>query len=191
MRVSGAALFPLLVLGALAAATFWLEQAGQSDPGAPRAKDRHDADFWVDGVHMRGFDTSGALHHELTANRLEHYPDDDTTMVIEPRLNYLENRRMSATARRAWVDRQGDHVLLEGDVEVIRPGEKPGSPETVATTTRLHVMPDEEKAHTDVPVTIRQGQSVITGQGGIAIDNKSQITVLLGPAAATIHRNPQ
>ena len=112
-------------------------------------------------------------------------------MVIEPRLNYLENRRMSATARRAWVDRQGDHVLLEGDVEVIRPGEKPGSPETVATTTRLHVMPDEEKAHTDVPVTIRQGQSVITGQGGIAIDNKSQITVLLGPAAATIHRKPQ
>ena len=55
----------------------------------------------------------------------------------------------------------------------------------------LHVMPDEEKAHTDVPVTLRQGQSVITGQGGIAIDNKSQITVLLGPAAATIHRKPQ
>ena len=191
MRVSGAALFPMLVLGVLAAATFWLEQASQGDPSAPRPKDRHDADFWVDDARMRGFDTNGAVRHELKASRLEHYPDDDTTMVIEPRLKYLENRRISATARRAWVDKQGDHVLLEGDVEIIRPGEKAGSPDTVATTTRLHVMPDEEKAHTDAPVTIRQGQSTITGQGGIAIDNKSQVTVLLGPATATLHRKPQ
>ena len=191
MRVSGAALFPLLVLGVLAAATFWLEQASQGDPSAPRPKERHDIDFWVDGVRMRGFDTNGAVRHELHADRLEHYPDDDTSIVFEPRFKYLENRRISATARRARVDKQGDHVLLEGDVEIVRPGEKPGTPDTVATTTRLHVMPDEEKAHTDVPVTIRQGQSIINGQGGIAIDNKSQITVLLGPATATIYRKPQ
>lgn len=88
------------------------------------------------------------------------------------------------------MDKQGDHVLLEGDVEIVRPDDKPGAPATVATTTRLHVMPDEEKAHTDAPVTIRQGRSVIVGQGGIAIDNKSQVTVLLGPATATLHRNP-
>ena len=125
------------------------------------------------------------------ADRLEHYQDDDTSIVFEPRFQYLENRRISATARRARVDKQGDHVLLEGDVEIVRPGEKPGTPDTVATTTRLHVMPDEEKAHTDVPVTIRQGQSIINGQGGITIDNKSQITVLLGPATATIYRKPQ
>ncbi len=194
MRVSGAVLFPMLVLGALAAATFWLEQASQVEPGAPRAKDRHDVDFWVDGVHMRGFNAKGVPSHELQAQRLEHFPDDDTSIVIEPRLKYLENRRLSATAKRAWVDRQGDHVLLEDDVHVVQPGETSRSgrePDTIATTTRLHVFPDEEKARTDAPVTITQGQSVVTGQGGIAIDNNSQVTVLFGPATATIYRNPR
>ena len=190
MRFSGATLFPLLVLAVLAAATFWLEQASQGETSAPRARDRHDPDYWVDGVQLRGFDAKGAPRHELKARRLEHFPDNDTTLVFEPRLKYLEDREMSVAARRAWVDKQGDHVLLEGDVEIVRPDDKPGAPATVATTTRLHVMPDEEKAHTDAPVTIRQGRSVIVGQGGIAIDNKSQLTVLLGPATATLHRNP-
>ncbi len=190
MRFSGAALFPLLVLAVLAAATVWLEEASQEETSAPRARDRHDPDYWVDGVQLRGFDAKGAPRHELKALRLEHYPDNDTALVFEPRLKYLEDRKMSVTAKRAWVDKQGDHVLLEGDVEIVRPGENPDAPATIATTTRLHVLADAEKAHTDAPVTIRQGRSVIVGQGGIAIDNKSQVTVLLGPATATLHRNP-
>lgn len=93
MRFSGATLFPLLVLAVLAAATFWLEQASQGETSAPRARDRHDPDYWVDGVQLRGFDAKGAPRHELKARRLEHFPDNDTTLVFEPRLKYLEEPR--------------------------------------------------------------------------------------------------
>lgn len=188
MRFSGATLFPLLIMALLAGLTLWLERASQQDDASGRAKLRHDPDFYVEHFTLRRFDPTGAVQHALTAEKMFHFPDDDSTEVVAPHLTYYGPRQTTVTARTAWLDKAGKHVRLNDDVRVVRAGNAE-TLETVITTSVMHVRPDDEYAYTDAPVTIRQGQSVMHGVG-LEADNKTQIAVLSGPVRGTIYRNP-
>lgn len=187
MRGSGASLFPLALLGMLAALTFWLEQATQPGAGRTDGKQRHDPDFVVDNLKLRRFGPDGALQHSLVAQRMKHFPDNDSTDVELPRVTYHRNPPTLLTADKAQVDQDGSHVRLEGNVQVVRSG-LDGQPSTVVSTPVLHVAPDDEIAHTDAPVTITRGRSLITGVGA-KVDNKAQTAVLSGPVRGTIHKS--
>ena len=185
MRPTGASLFPILLLALLAAMTFWLERATRTEE-LHGGKARHDPDFIVDRFQLRRYDADGALQHTLIADRMLHYADDESSDVISPRLTYHRQRSTVVTSRTAWMDKDGEHARLEGDVRVVRTGAD-GGPDTVISTGVLHVIPDDEFAHTKAPVTVTQGQSVISGVG-LTADNKLQITILSGPVRGTIHR---
>ncbi len=189
MRATGSALLPLGTLALLAGFTFWLEQASQDDTRDNRAKMRHDPDYWVEQFTVRRFDVTGALQHFLTAKRMEHFPDDETTVVTFPYLAYLQNRQTIATANSGWLDKEGKHVTLIDNVRVVRPGIQDG-PETVITTSILHVVPDDEYAHTDAPVTLVQGRTEVHGVG-MEVSNKSHRAVVNGPVRGTIIRKPK
>jgi lipopolysaccharide export system protein LptC len=175
-----------VVLGMLGGFTFWLDQTTQGDDGGNTAKLRHDPDYWVEQFTVRRFGTDGTIQHLLTAKRMEHFPDDDSTEVMSPYLAYFHGRKSIATATTAWLDKEGKHVRLSGDVRVIRPGIDGGS-DTILTTSVLNVVPDDESAQTDAAVTLTQAHTVIHGVG-MAVSNKSQIAVLSGPVRGTIYR---
>ena len=78
-------LFPLLLLTVLASLTFWLDQAVQQGEQAPEIE-RHDPDFIIENVVAHRMDASGDVKHTLHAERMTHYPDDDTTHLVMPRL---------------------------------------------------------------------------------------------------------
>lgn len=187
MRTGGASLFPLALLGMLAALTFWLEQATQPGAGRTDGKQRHDPDFVVDNLKMRRFGPDGTLQHSLVAQRMKHFPDDDSTDVELPRVTYHRNPPTLITADNAKVGENGTQVRLEGNVQVVRAG-LAGQPSTIVATPVLNVAPDDEIAHTDAPVTITRGRSIITGVGA-RVDNKAQTAVLSGPVRGTIHKN--
>lgn len=187
MKPTGASLFPLLVLALLAGLTFWLERATQENVGG-RSKARHDPDYYVERFTFRRYDADGALQHTLSADRSVHFPDDESTEVTAPRLTYFKGRITTATANRAWLDKEGKHVRLNEDVRVVRAGEG-DDPETVMTTTVLNVVPDDEYAYTEAPVRITQGRSVFTGTG-FESSGKTRISVLSGPAHGLIERGP-
>jgi lipopolysaccharide export system protein LptC len=186
MRATGSALLPLVVLGMLAGFTFWLEQSTQGDDSGNRPKLRHDPDYWVDQFTVRRFDTDGGIRHLLTAKRMEHFPDDDSTEVSSPYLAYFKDRKTVATANTAWLDKEGKHVRLNDNVRVVRPG-LAGDPDLIITTSVLNIVPDDEYAQTDAPVTLTQGQTILHGVG-FEVSNKTQIAVLSGPVQGTIQR---
>ena len=190
MRFPGsAALFPLLVLGMLAAFTFWLEQATRGEGNGPNPNLRHDPDFWVDEFILRRYDLDGSIQHTLKAKRMTHFPDDDTTEVSEPRVAYFrDGTTTTLTARLAWLDKDGQHVRLQDDVRVVRTD--PQGAATVIDTSLLNVTPDDEYAQTDAPATITHGRSIMHGAGGFEINNKTRIVVLKGPVTGTIQREP-
>jgi lipopolysaccharide export system protein LptC len=169
----------------LAGLTFWLERATQEGTGG-RSKARHDADYYVERFTFRRYDADGKLQHTLSAQQLVHFPDDESTEVTAPRLTYFRDRISTATANRAWLDKEGKHVRLNDDVRVVRAGDV-GDPETVMTTTVLNVVPDDEYAYTDAPVRIAHGRSVFTGTG-FESSGKTKISVLSGPAHGLIER---
>ncbi len=186
MRSGSGALLPLVLLGFLAALTFWLKQAAQLGDFGDGAKQRHDPDFYVEQFSIRRYGEDGALLDTLVADKMLHFPDDDSTDVVAPRLTYQGQEATVVTANNAWLDKEGKHVRMTGDVRVVQSGGG-DKPDTVMTTSVLYVTPDDKYAHTDAPVTITQGQTVVNGNGG-SIDDKAKVAVLSGRVRGTIYR---
>lgn len=186
MNDRATAMFPLFMLLLLAALTFWLSRVIQSD--IVRSPLRHDPDYWAERVEVRRFDVDGKLQHTLVAEKLLHYPDDDTTIVTAPRLTYHQPRQLEIVARMAYVGRDGKEVDLVDDVKVTRRGATESAPPTVLQSRTLKIFPDEEKGSTKDPVSISEGASVMRGSG-LEIDNRTGITVLHGRVTGTLHRN--
>lgn len=187
MRLPGSStLFPLLVLAMLAAFTFWLDHSYRGGDGGGKTKLRHDTDFWVDEFTLRRYNLDGSIQHTLRATRMEHFPDDETTTVTEPRVAYFRDKQITTmTSRSAWLDKEAKHVRLQDEVRVVRT-EADGNTMLINTSV-LDVTPDDEYAHTEAPVTITQGPSVVHGAGGLEVSNKTRTAVLRGPVTATIY----
>jgi lipopolysaccharide export system protein LptC len=181
-------LFPLLLVGALAALTFWLQRISEGPAGDRSGRQRHDPDFIIDQFSVRSFGTAGTLQHTMNATRMLHYPDDDTTTVIAPRVVFHGTPPTRLTAEQALLSKDAKEVTLERNVRLVRGGEN-GSLPIEAASERLVVVPDLETATTNTPVTITQGRSIVTGSGLVA-DNKTKQTTLLGPVRGVIHRDP-
>lgn len=185
MRHTGAALFPIAVISLLAAGTFWLNQATQVEAGRD-GKQRHDPDYIVDHFTVRRFDDKGMLQHFLVGEKMLHYPDDDSTEVVAPELTYFRTPPVHVSSEQAWLDKDGKHVKLEKNVRIVRDG-LDGNPPTEIDTKVLYAIPDDDFAHTDAPVTITRGQSVMHGTG-METNDKAQISVLYGRASGTIYQ---
>ena len=186
MKHHATSMFPLAMLLLLAAITFWLSQVIQGH--VPRGPLRHDPDYWAERFEVRRFDINGTLQHTLVAEKLVHYPDDDTTIVTEPHLTYHQLSPLEIFARTAYIGRDGKEVDLVDEVKVIRHGATDDLPPTLLETRTLKVFPDEEKASTNDPVTLTRGTSVMRGTG-LETDNSTGITIMHGRVTGTLHRN--
>ena len=108
MKNPGTTLFPLLLLGLLAGLTFWLERMASLDDPDRRAKARHDPDAIIEHFNIQRYDAAGELQNSLTADKLVHFPDDDSTEVSHPSLTYHQGSRPTQIgASRAWLRRDG------------------------------------------------------------------------------------
>lgn len=181
-----AALFPLMLVGLLAGMSYWLELTSRTPAGKDDGKSRHDPDYIVERFEIRRFDLLGNLQHTVVADQMRHYPDDDSTVVLAPRLTYHRDPPTQVAAREAQVSSKGEHVELIDDVRVTRAGQ-PGKPAIVLATSRLDAWPDDEVAKSNAPVTITQGTSRINGSG-LSADNKTSIYVLEGPVNGIFFR---
>jgi lipopolysaccharide export system protein LptC len=181
-----ATLFPLLLAGLLAGMSYWLELASRVPAGGGDGKSRHDPDYIVKNFEVRRFDPQGNLQHTVVADLMRHYPDDDSTVVLSPRITYHRDPPTVVTAREALISSKGEHVRLVDDVRIARSG-MGGKPATELTTSRLDAWPDEEIAKTNVPVTIAQGQTNVRGSG-LSVDNKTSVYILEGPVKGVFFR---
>jgi lipopolysaccharide export system protein LptC len=181
-----ATLFPLLLAGLLAGMSFWLEMASRAPATVSDGKSRHDPDYIITQLELRRFDLQGKLQHTVIAEQLRHYPDDDSTVVLTPRITYHRDPPTFINAREAQISSKGEHVTLIDDVRVARSGVG-NKPDTVLTTTRLDAWPDDEIAKSNVPVTITQGQTNVHGSG-LSADNKASLYILEGPVQGVFFR---
>jgi lipopolysaccharide export system protein LptC len=173
------AAFPLLLVTLLAALTFWLERLVQA-PAPPRdGSTRHDPDYMVENFVAVRMGPDGLRLHELQAERMVHYPDDDSTHLEAPRLLKYESEKvaLSITAKRAHVSSEGETVDFEDDVRAVRSA-TPTQSELVLTTDRLHVVPDDDYARTDSPVTIVDANTKVTAVGLELIDKAKVVRLL-------------
>ena len=172
------AAFPLLLVAVLAALTFWLERLVQAPPPARDGSTRHDPDYIVENLVGVTMGPDGTRLHQLEANRMLHYPDDDSTHLESPRLFKYENERLalSITAQRARVSSEGKTVDFDQAVRAVRSATKTQS-ELVLTTDHLHVVPDDDYASTDSPVKIENANTQVTAVG-LEFNNNARVVKL-------------
>lgn len=176
-RVS--AWFPLLLLAALAALTFWLDQAVQLPAANGSLAKRHDPDYFVDGLSALKMNPDGKVSYTLSAEKMVHFPDDDTTRLTKPRWVSLGSGKppVTITAEQALVSSNGEHVYFEDNVRVVR---EPGGKQSrlVLETIFLHVIPDQDIARTDRPVKITDANTVVNAVG-LELNSETRVLKLL------------
>src|SRR5262245_50615993 len=107
---------PLVLVGALVGFTFWLDQVAQP-PARSTAGNRHDPDYIVEGLSAVRMNASGAPGYTLSAAKMTHFPDDDTTVLAGPRfVSYSAGKSpVTITSSQAVVSSNGDNVYFQND----------------------------------------------------------------------------
>ena len=178
MKRLGSAIFPLSVMLTLAALTFWLRYATELPEERRDGKHRHDPDYIVSDAVLRKLDANGRLQYTLKATDIRHYPDDDSTDMLQPHLVFLHPTRPPITVRadRGHANSDGEQVDFYDNVRLERaPSKKDAA--LIATMPQLTVLPDDDKAYTKSPVLITQGKSWVKGVG-MQVNNRAQTYVI-------------
>lgn len=165
-RDRASSLFPLLLILALAAASLWLERAVQAPEHDKSGKLRHDPDFIAEDFGITKIDVTGKPEYILSAERMQHYPDDESTSVVAPRLVQRLDHANPVVIRadRGLIAKNGKEASFYGSVVVVREAGR-GQSELRVQTEYLQVIPDRDLARTDKPVIITEGRSRLSGVG--------------------------
>jgi lipopolysaccharide export system protein LptC len=157
--------FPVILLALLAAVTVWLNQQVQPPDRPAAGAARHDPDYIVENLAATRFGPDGNRRYTLNAQRVTHYPDDDSTHLDGAQLvEFSKAAPVTVSARTALVSSNGEEIFLHDDVKVVRAAYANHS-ELTLETTYLHAIPDNDFAQTDQPVKIYDADTVITAVG--------------------------
>ena len=163
---------PVLLLGGLAALTYWLD--AQVQQAAPRrdGSARHDPDIFAEGVRVLKLDPDGRPLQSLSARRAEHFMDDQTTDFKDVTLSETRQGKppFTITANLATLTGDRENVYFKGHVRAVREAtaataKEPASGPLTIVTEYLHVLPSQEIARTDKAVTITDPRGIINATG--------------------------
>lgn len=181
MKERSTLVLSLVLLGGLAAGSYWLaEQAHMGDAAAKKVT--HEPDAWVENFTLTRIDPKGMGSYAVSARRMAHFPDDDTAELEAPRLVSLQRdrARVNMRADQGTLTSGAVEVHLRGNVEIRRAPPASSSnqrAELILRTPALLVLPEQDVARTDQPVEMVQGDSRVTGRG-MFFDNGKQLVQL-------------
>ncbi|MSQ54601.1 MAG: LPS export ABC transporter periplasmic protein LptC [Betaproteobacteria bacterium] len=172
MRGATNRMFPLALMLALALLTFWLDRAVREEQLHPSLK-RHDPDFIVDNFTITRYDAEGRVESTLTARKMRHFPDDETTELEAPLVVQTkpDKARMTLTSERGALSQDGVDVFLYDNVLLVRDA-KDEAPEQRMTTSFLHIVRGKSLVRTDRDVLIHQEDKELSGRG-MEYDNET------------------
>lgn len=186
LRFALSSYFPLVVLGLLAAGTWWLARhapkpAGESRPPALR----QEPDYTAQRVLLQRFDAAGRLAVQIEGDQVRHYPATDTLEVDTVRLatTGVDGRRTLATAKQAMAAGDNSRYSLEGGARVVSTGADGQAVEMEGE--HLLVLAPERRVRADRPVVVRQGGSVLHADA-MEFDERTQQVTLHGSVRAQL-----
>ena len=187
---------PAILLGGLAALTYWLDAQVQAPARRDDGSARHDPDLYIERFSAVSFDAEGRVRQMLAAAGARHYPDDDSVELAAPSFEMTDpgKARLAVTADTGTVSGDRDTVMLRGAVRATRDAvaatardSGPTGPVTF-TTDLLKISPKLGRAETDRPVTIEEPRGIIHGVGMI-LDNNARTFKLKSAVRGTLQPN--
>jgi len=113
----------ITVCAALAAMSLWLQFVVLEDAVEQDVTDRSgEPDYYIENFTAVGMDENGDRRYVLEAERMVHFPEDDTALLDSPHVIQYEpgSAPKHTYAESGWVGPTGDEVLMTGNVRVIQ-----------------------------------------------------------------------
>jgi lipopolysaccharide export system protein LptC len=177
VKLSATRMFPLVLMLVLALLTFWLERTVREEEPHPSLR-RHDPDNLVTTFTSTTYNREGGAETILSAAHMLHYPDDDSTELLSPRVVQAKpaEPRFTVSADRGALSREGDEIFLYDNVLLLREADAE-RPEARMTTSFLHIVRDRSLVRTDREVRIVEGRRSLSGRG-MEYNNESRELLL-------------
>ena len=181
LREGLSAYLPLLLMTALALATWWLVE---NSPRPPQAATKQpvptDPDYTMTTFSLDRFAADGRLKLRIEGDRLRHYPATDRVEIDGVRVRAIaeDGRETLAHAARAIGNGDGSEMQLLGGAEVT--SVDAGGAPVVMRSEFLHAFLVTERVKTHLPVLIRSAGTDMHA-AGMAYDNATRRLDLQGP----------
>ena len=156
---------PLLLMGLLALASYWLLRATPvaEPPDAVQQPVSTEPDYFMRRFSVKVFDSSGSLKTELTGVEGRHYPATELVEIDDGRIRHigLNGLPTLASARLITTNADNTEFVLEGNAVVIREagtnvdGEAVPRLEFHGEFLHIHTAPERIVSHK--PVTLLRG----------------------------------
>lgn len=144
------------------------------------AKKETSIDAFATGIYGVQFDELGQKQGEINSPKLLHFSSDDSSLLTTPLITlYSKDNKapwiISSQTGKTFNDTQKIDLI---DNVVIHQPSGAQNPDTVISTSLLHIFPNEKLANTDKAVTLVQSGIKITSVGMNAYLDKKQVTLL-------------
>jgi len=174
---------PLLPLLGLLFASYWLSLQVQPLPSLTKEA-RHDVDFTIEHLSSTALDKQGMPRSTLSAEKMWHFSDDDTTHLQMPNFVSVKVGQppVNITARLGTLSSDSEDVFMHDDVVIARTNPKTLN-EMRFETDYLHIVPNKDLAETDHPVLMYDRKNVVSAVG-LLFDNQARTVRLLSQVRA-------
>ncbi len=168
------------ILFILVAGTWWAaEYAQRAVDIDPPSRMTHEADNWAKKLVLLRTNERGRVINRLEGDVMEHFPDDNSYEVLQPRAFALrpENPLTVATSRTATIYEDGDRIVMKGDAVLLRLGDAERQPLNFRSE-QITMLVKEDITYTDLPAVAVSGRSRMNGVG-MRYNNATQILNVL------------
>ncbi len=192
-------LMPLILMGALTLATFWLVQ--KNTPIEKSALERarlHEPDYTINDGALSALNEFGATKYRVLGKKVIHYDDDASIDIMTPRMRLFQADKAPVTVKSDTGHLDGDLTILDlmNNASIFRPAQaatatEPATLRMLATSSYFKVLINDDIIETDKPITLEQGMSVMNSTDGGIFNNVQQSMTLSGQVKGRIERAPR
>ena len=157
---------PLLLMLAIALASWWLVKSAPKAPADDIARPARSApDYTMQRFSVERFDATGRLKARIEGASLLHFPATDQIEILDVRIQAYspQGRLTTARAQRALTDGAATRIDLQGQAEIV--GQADGGQPVLIRANALLLLLDDERVTTDSPVVVEVGPNRVQADG--------------------------
>jgi lipopolysaccharide export system protein LptC len=192
-------LMPLILMGVLTLATFWLVQRNTPPEKSMLERVRlHEPDYIITNGALSALNEFGNTKYRILGTKVTHYDDDASIDILSPRMRLFQAEKAPVTVKSDTGHIDGDLTILDlyDNATIFRPAQEarasqPATLRMLASSSYFKVLINDDVIETNKPITLEQGMSIMKSTDGGIFNNIEQSMVLSGQVKGRIERAPR
>lgn len=133
--------------------TIWLLSGNDSDSDVQSHGVQRSSDYAMTDFTMTIMNDNGEPSRIITGSEMAHYPKDDSTDIIFPVTQFINQQKETwiISSNKATMQGEGENIFLTGNVIITRENNN----EIELLTEELHLDTEHDTAYTDAAISLK------------------------------------